>query len=176
MAQVVLISPQCIPADMHQTISEEMKSLLQSTSYKTIRNSELSQKYVWSTYIPYIKLLYMPGVPEVNGPFSQLQLLSLEIVIFALQNMLGRENHREFLRGEGLLDFVACCPQYVSPLLRPRAMELVRIVVSNPNISEGPPKLLNLVKAQLAKVHFGLERVLSLSVSEIVTEAFSTIR
>ena len=42
------------------------------------------------------------------------------------------------------------------------------MVVSSPDIPEGPPKLLNLVKARLAKMHFGLEQVLSLSVGEIM--------
>ena len=71
------------------------------------------------------------------------------------------------------MDFVICMPQYVSPSLRPAAEELVQMVVSSPDIPEGPPKLLNLVKAKLAKMHFGLEQVLSLSVGEIVAASFN---
>ena len=98
--------------------------------------------------------------------------MSLQLAIFTLQNLLGREDHRQILLKEGLLDFVICMPQYVPPSLRPQAEELVQMVVSSPDIPEGPPKLLNLVKARLAKMHFGLEEILSLSVGEIMASNF----
>ena len=174
LAQVALVSPQCIPTDIHVAIIEEMMSLLQFTCYEIIRSGELTQNYVWCTFIPYIKLAYIPNTPHINNPACILQVWSLEIIIFALQNMLGRENHREFIVKEGLLDFVTCMPQYVPPSLKSRATKLVQMVASSPDVPEGPPKLLNLVKARLAKMHFGLENVLSMSVSEIVSHAFAT--
>ena len=93
----------------------------------------------------------MPHKQKKLQLHGKLQLVSLQLTLFALQNWLGGENHRQILRKEGLLDFVICMPQYVPPSLRPQAEELVQMVVSSPGIPEGPPKLLNLVKAKLAK-------------------------
>ena len=168
LAQVSMVSPQYIPQEYQKQIINEMDSLLQATDYETIMQYEVKHWYVWATFLPYVKLAYVPNT-QTEGPLQKLQLLSLEVIIFALQNMLGRENHREFLMKEGLLDFVTCMPQYVPPSLKSRTTKLVQMVASSPDVPEGPPKLLNLVKARLAKMNCGLEKVLSLSVSEIIT-------
>ena len=169
LIQVCLISPYCLNSDQYMYFTGKIESFLQANSYDKIRNAEINHKYNCSIFIPYVKLPYVPNTPQAEGtPVGKLQLVSLQLAIFALQNWLGRENHRRILLKEGLLDYVICIPQYVPPSLRPQAEELVEMVVSSPDIPEGPPKLLSLVKARLAKMHFGLEQVLSLSVSEIV--------
>ena len=164
------MSPQCIPTDYHEIIHREMELFLQTTNYKTIMDGEVKHWYVWSTFIPYIKLAYIPNTPQKEGPIGELQLLSLQLIIFALQNMLGRDNHREALLKEGLLDYVNSMPQYVPFSLRHQAEELVQMLAAFPDIPEAPPKLSSLVKARLAKMHFGLEHIVSLSVGEIVSE------
>ena len=148
-----------------------MESFLQANSYQKIRDAEISNGYDCSIFLPYVKLAYVPNVPQTEGSIGKLQLVSLKMAVFALQNMLGRESCRKHLLKEELLDYVICMPQYVPHSLRPQAEELVQMVVSSPDIPEGPPKLLNLAKAKLAKMHFGLEQVLSLSVSKIVSKA-----
>ena len=150
-----------------------MELFLQANSYEKIREEEISCGCDCSIFIPYVKLAYVPNAPRAEETsVGKLQLVSLQLAIFTLQNLLGRENHRQILLKEGLLDFVICMPQYVPPSLRPQAEELVQMVVSSPDIPEGPPKLLNLVKARLAKMHFGLEEILSLSVGEIMAVNF----
>ena len=169
LAQVCLISPSCIESSWHRVIHDKLDVYLHTVSYEKIREEEIQESYEWLTVEPFVNLLYLPAVPQTEGLIGRVQLLSLQLVLFVLQNMLGRESQRELLLKEGLLDFITCCPQYVPPSLRPQAEELVQMVVSSPDIPEGPPKLLNIVKARLAKMHFGLEQVLSLSVSEIGT-------
>ena len=87
--------------------------------------------------------------------------------------MLSRENHRAVLVKEGLLDYITCCPNHVPPTLRAQAKQLVHLINSSSDIQQRPPKLTSIVKANVAKMHFGLERTLSLSVGEIVTNIFS---
>ena len=145
---------------------------------------EVNHWYVWSTFLPYIKLLYLPErtrhprereekVVNKYGPFDpivdDLHMLSLRTILLALQNMLSRSNHREVLWNEQLEDFITCVPSYVPKSLAPQARELVKIVGSD-GFQLQPPRLVNLVKAKLAKTHFGLVSVLSRSVGEIVTE------
>lgn len=172
LAQVILVSPQCIPTDYHPLIYEEMEEFLTSTHYETMMNGELRHWYVWSTFMPYIKLAYLPNTPQEEGPVGELQLLSLQMIIFALQNMLGRDNHREALLEEGLLDYIKCMPEYVPSSLRPQSKVLVQMLEAFPDIPQVPPKLTSLVKARLAKTHFGLEKIVSLAVGEIVSQVY----
>ena len=167
--QVCLISPHCVMPDWYKDITSMMESFLQANSFEKMRDTEISHGINSLTLIPHVKLAYVPNAPPQaeETTIGRLQLASLRLAIFSLQNGLGRECQRQTLLKEGLLDFVICMPQYVPPSLRPQAEELVQMVVSSPDIPEGPPKLLNLVKARLAKMHFGLEQVLSLSISEI---------
>ena len=170
MIQVCLVSPHCLESDqLIYTITKKIELFLQNNTYEKIRDAETNlEDFTCLLFIPYVKLAYIPNAPQAeNTSVGELQLASLRLAIFALQNMLSRGDHRQILLKEGLLDFVICMPQYVPPSLRPQAEELVQMVVSSPDIPEGPPKLLNLVKARLAKMHFGLEQVFSLSVSEI---------
>ena len=148
-----------------------MSSFLKATTHDVIMKGEVKHWYVWSTFIPYVKLLYLPEVSTAQlEPLHQLTLLSLETVLFGLLNMLGRENHREVLDREGLVDFVILSPSYVPLSLRPLARDLVQLLASSGDLRVQPPALVSLVKARLAKIHFGLERVLKMSVGEIISK------
>lgn len=148
-----------------------MQEFLSSTSYETIKDGEIKQWYVWSTFMPYVKLLYIPHCPMSNdGMMEKLQLLSIEMILFGLMNMLSRENHRAVLVKEGLVDYVTCCPNYVPEMLKSYAQKLVHLVTSSYGIRQQPVRLTNIVKARLAKMYFGLEQILALSVGAIVNE------
>ena len=146
-----------------------MQDFLAEADPGTIKRGEVKHWYVWSTFVPYVKLAYVPNSPQ-TPQMQQLQLLSLETVLLGLRNMLARENHRKVLLREGLLDFVLCLPSYVPESLRPHARQLIEVLSSSDDVCIGPPRLVNVVKAQLAKRALGLERVLEMSVGEIVSE------
>lgn len=168
LAQVVLVSPQCIPNEFQQRIHDSMDDFLKTTTYQAVMEGEVKNYYVWSTLLPYIKLMYLP---ESQSPKTktteQLHMLSLQTILLSLQNMLGRDNHKELLFKEGLEDYITCMPAHVPAPLKEQAKELVRIVASD-TIQLQPPKLVNLAKAKLAKLQFGLECVLHKSVREIL--------
>ena len=164
LAQVVLVSPQCIPNELQQRIHDSMEDFLKQATYQDIMKEEVASYYVWSTFLPYIKLIYLPESPKTTG---QLHLLSLQAILLSLQNMLGRNNHKELLFKEGLEDYITCMPAYVPAPLKEQAKELVRIVGSD-TIQLQPPKLVNLAKAKLAKLHYGLDDILHKSVREIL--------
>ncbi len=101
---------------------------------------------------------------------TRLHTLSLHTALLSLQNMLGRDFHREVLVKESLEDFVTCMPAYLPPgPLRSQAEELVQ-VVGGGVLQLQPPKLINLVKAKLAKIHFGLPQVLNMTAGEIINQ------
>ena len=176
LAQVLLASPQHVPEEFREKIHDFMKEFLQTATYQAVMASEIKNWFVWSTFLPYIKLLYMPDTEAsrreqaCSETMRSLHVLSLRTILLGLQNMLGRDNHREVLVQEGLEDYVTCLTSHLPPgMLREQARELVRIVGSG-GMQLQPPRLVNLVKAKLAKMHFGLERVVHMSVGEIVNE------
>lgn len=130
---------------------------------------EVDKSYVWYTFLPYIKLLYYPDTYFLTDDkvVQQLHVLSVQTVLLSLQNMLCRDDHRKVLLEESLEDYITCVPAYVPAALKEQAKELVQIVRSGVQLQ--PPKLLNLVRAKLAKMQFGLQDMISMNVGEIVT-------
>ena len=161
------MSPQYIPTEYYEQIVSHIEEFLKKANHKAIMEGEIEHWYVWSTFLPYIKLMYIPEPPQ-SMEMSKLRLLSTELVIFSLLNMLGRENHRKVLVEEGLVDYVTCMPLYVPPSLRGRASELVEMLALSEEVAVQPPTLVSLTKGKLAKMHFGLDTVLKLSVGEII--------
>lgn len=153
-----------------------MESFLKTASYQALMEGEVEHWYVWSTFLPYIRLLYLPDASVLTGDAAlrQLHVLSIQTMLLSLQNMLGRDNHRQVLLEESLEDYITCVPAYVPVSLKGQAEELVQIVRSGVQLQ--PPRLLNLVRAKLAKMHFGLQKMLSMTVGDIVTAALTTCR
>ena len=77
---------------------------------------------------------------------------------------------REAIAEDCLTDFVACLPWYMVAEGKYREkMEVLMDVVRDSNYVKAP-SLLSLCKARLARVWFGLEKVLNLSVQEMAIE------
>ena len=175
-AQVALVSPHCIPSTLHTPVKHLMSDFLKTAEPEQIREGEVKHWYVWQTFMPYVKLAYLPTtttthsrrmLPQDNN--TSLQTLSLELIVLSLQNMLGRSNHREVLLLEELLDYVVCLPWFVPEAVRPRAQELVNALANCSDVSVGPPQLLSISKAVIAQTQtcLGLKEVMELPVGEI---------
>ena len=148
-----------------------MSEFLETTTYQQIREAEIKHWYVWQTFMPYVKLAFIPDTVEpLTNDFRTMQSLSLQLTIFSLQNMLGRSKHREVLLQEQLLDYVVCMPWFVPQHLRQQAKDLVLMLATFPEVNMQPPSLLSITKASLARAHLGLEKVVKLSAGEIATE------
>ncbi len=167
LAQIILVSPQLIPKDLQQQINDFMADFLQNATYQDIMEREIKQEMFYPTLVSYVKLLY-----RQSSSSSELDMLSLQTILLSLQNMLGREVHMKILLREGLEDFITCSPSYVPESLKPQAKEMVQIVGSGMELQ--PPKLVNLAKAKLAKMYFGLERVMNTEVRDLIISAVSS--
>ncbi len=160
MAQLVLSSPELIAPDNVNPLATRMKWLLHSTTPQQVMEFEVKRRFSWSVFLPYLRLLYAPNIPRVGvgSLVASLQLLALEVVLFWLRSSLGRPSHRDILIDEGLLDYVICLPWFVPEALRDSARALVSVFMGGASIS--PPRLSMLARGKLAKMHFGLERVI----------------
>ena len=90
------------------------------------------------------------------------------MVLFFLHTKVSRECHCKLLTEEGLVDFVTCLPWHVDTTSREKAKEMVFELSGHLRLQ--PPKLSNLARAALAKMHFGLEKVVSVSSMELARD------
>ena len=114
-------------------------------------------------------------IVTISFPVSCLLLIHrycIQCGIFSLSNILCSGETRDVLVKEGLLDYLVCIP-WLYPLHWPErksASELVRFMRGH--VTLRPPSLLSMVKAKLAGMYFGLEKVLRCEVNQLLTEVY----
>eukprot|EP00731_Ephydatia_muelleri_P024376 Em0016g647a len=165
LAQLVLMSLKEIPPSLYQPILSFMEEFLLTPNYIADAMQEVNG-FVWTTFLPHVRLLYTQE--EEIELASALKLCSLEIVLLGLHSMLRRKNHCMVILNEGLVDYIVCLPSHVPETLRSKAQGLIQLLSSEGNIAVHPPRLINLAKAKLAKMYFGLEFVHSTPINEIM--------
>ena len=181
-ALIIASSAHLIPeAELHNMCTF-VNSFLFWVDPDDLHRTEQKNGYVWSTLRPHFKLAYTPisvRLPRVVLELSQippsflnyfdfdddhsvsLQRLCAKIGILSLQNMLQREQTRQVLKDEDLVDYVVCMPWSVvqGTELQQRARDLVKLLGRFMKLE--PPSLANIARAKLAADTFGLERVMN---------------
>ena len=167
-AQVALHSIASFDENEAQILAA-MSEFLQVVSADQIRATEVNHSFLWMLFRPFVCQLYTatPRYPSVG---VALQERSLEMAILTLENTMGREFHRQVLAKEGLVDFVTCLPWHTTGPAQQRAFQLARIFQRAPEVHLQPPSLLNITRAIVAKEFCGLRKVLSLSLSDLISE------
>ena len=146
-----------------------MTSFLDQTVSSLACKYEKERGTIWATLLPYVKLVFLPETPQHFSEcpsLTELQVLSLRVVLFFLHSKMSVERYHSLLRKEELVDFVLCMPWHVPDACRGEAAN----VASDLSTAMGglqPPRLLSLAQAKLAKCSIGLERVRAMSAGEI---------
>ena len=165
-AQLVLVSPHLIPPPFISTLLSSMNQFLSDAHPSTITRYDEEQSCVWSTLLPYVKLFYLPDYQLLHRietilncypNFRALLDASVNMSLFFLHSKVGRKYTCEILVKEGLLDYIIALPWYVDPKFQERARALVNELGSHVQLQ--PPRLCNIAQAKLAKMYFGLEKV-----------------
>lgn len=174
MAILILQSPLTLPLKntvQLTMIRDNMSQFIANTETEAIRKYESDRGTIWATLLPYIKQAYLPNSPTTSDEMpllAELQLLSLRVILLFLHSKVSMPMYHTLLVKENLLDFIVCLPWHTPPSCRPEAMALTNELCSSmPGIS--PPRLCNMAKARLAKLHLGLEQALKMSVGEIAS-------
>ena len=181
-AELLYASASKIPIELKRRMHSAIHQFLKSADYKKIREHEKKNGYIWSTVTPIVKLVYFPRnnpswtfctykASPVNEEMRDLEDLCIEAGIFSLQNMMLCDETRGLLIAELLLDFVVCMPWHLTKgtNAHKRACDLNTFLGQKMQIQ--PPSLVNMAKAKLATMHFGLETVVNApSVHELVHE------
>ena len=176
MAQLVLVSPSLLPPSLLEKMHCHMQELLDTADPYELMRFEETCRFSWSIFFPYVKLLYIPNTPASTGSavLTKLQSLSIQVTIFCLISSLSRPSHQEIMVDEGLLDYVICMPWYVPGEVKAKADLVVRALAAHKPLQ--PPSLASIAKAKLAKVHFGLDRVVSMeSIHDLFIELYPAL-
>ena len=139
-----------------------------NATVRSVSEQECKRGFFWSVFLPYVKLLFVPDrtqnstnsvSPGLN--ISSLQLLSTESVLFCLQCTLDNVESRESFLTEKLNDYVVCMPWHVPMVLREKAKSVLHTLSKHTQLQ--PPRLSILAKAKLAKMQFGLVKMIKMS-------------
>ena len=175
-SQLALASPHLLPSQFITIVLDHMNSFLSKTQPGVIKTYEQEQECVWATLLPYIKLFYLPECSKRESLSSTQQMKELRqtserVILFFLHSKMSREYSHEILAKEGLVDYITSLPWHVSP----ESISLAEGVVSelSCHVKLQPPRLCSIVQAKLARMHFGLERVVaSDSPVDLIRSAF----
>ena len=170
VSQLILVSPHLIPPSSYKEINSHMTKFLTNATVDSVSEQESSLGFFWSTFLPYVKLLFVPNTPQnsmtpCNEPskpsISSLQTLSIESVLFSLRCVLNNPDSCQSFLAEELNEYVVCVPWHVPQDLREKASSFLRVLSTHTQLQ--PPRLSVLAKTKLAKMHFGLERMIKMS-------------
>ena len=159
-----------------QKIGVFIKSFLDSSQYRQIReyHENLTGGW-WGALFPFLEVAYHPYCTSTESSNSNevldLKLLCIEMGIFSLQVALLGEKEKLVLTKEGSLDFVVCLPWCLPQGSRAQqqAVELVSYLRHEKQLVR-PPSLLNIAKAKLAAMCFGLKKMInSYSIQDLLS-------
>ena len=148
-----------MPSQFIDTVLSQMNKFLSETRPDVIRIYEQEQECVWATLLPYVKLFYLPPHLGMDQQMRDLQCSSERMVLFFLHSKMSRQYSCDILIKEGLVDYVTALPWHVSVESRASAESVVLELGGHMTLQ--PPRLCSIVQAKLAKMHFGLERVVA---------------
>ena len=169
LSELALVSPHLLLSQHHLGVCFYIGEFATTADPVAMNSYEIKNGYLWSTFLPYIKLAYLPNTPCCEPVLlSKMQVMAVRTAVIALQSMLASEEHREVLVREGLVDFLTCMPWYTTGPAEERARDLVEMIQQAPDMKLQPPSLLNMAKACVAKHYCGLPTVVEYSVPDIL--------
>ena len=156
---------------------------LETADHRSFPHRDSEKAKCWRTLEPFVRLALFPYrnttctnttyFAEENRAMKDLQLRCIELGVFALQVATYSDVNKQLLIEEGLMDYVLCLPWSVpkESKAEERAIELVSCLRRKMQLQ--PPTLVNLTKARLASMFFGLEKVRTTgSFRHLVAEAY----
>ena len=148
-----------------------MSDMLEAASPAEIRQYEDKEGFEWGTFLPYLQYLYKPSTAknvgaedsDMGGSTSAVLYISCcNVLLYGLENALGRELHLEVLIKERLLDYTMCLPAILPGECQPRARSLVN-ELGRKHRQLQPPSLCTLAKVHIAKTFCGLQPVMEMN-------------
>ena len=150
-----------------------------------LREKEFHPKFGWTSHLPFLKLLLSPPAESSRYGFAsrhmepetimvrKLHDIGIETALLGLEVMVCKdpEEARKKLLEEKILSYALCLPANIPYRIRDRANAVVTKLrtyeTKNPVMV---PKLGIMAKARLAKMHFGLKKVMDRSAEELILE------
>ena len=169
VSQLILASPHLIPSSSYKKINSHMTKFLTNATVDSVSEQESNLGLFWSTFLPYVKLLFVPNTPQnsmtsSNEPsISSLQILSIESVLFGPWCVLNNPDSCQSFLAEELNEYVVCVchGMFLKISERRHTSSFLRVLSTYTQLL--PLRLSVLAKTKLAKMHFGLQGMIKMS-------------
>lgn len=156
-----------------------------------LREKEFHPKFGWTSHAPFLKLLLSPPnetsrygsgyVPRHLEPETvmvrKLHDLGIETALLGMEVMVSKdpEEARKKMLEEKILSYALCLPANVPYRIRDRANAIVtKLRTHGTKNAVMIPKLSVMAKARLARMHFGLKKVMDRTAEELNLEVKPT--
>ena len=176
-SELVSYSADIIPLPFKGKIYHFLHNFLRDADPVTIR--EQREEHAGVNLVSPLSLPYAP-LRLTNPYYStahndlmiKLKELCVEFGVFSIHFELIGEYERTNFISQGLVDYVVCLPWLMSA--GSKSYERARVLVSylSEEMVLQPPSLINIARAKLAKMHFGLRKVLEFSVNGLIEEYY----
>ena len=166
-----------------EKVSLFVKTSLSEIDHKQVHARAMIYGFVYPTAINFAtKLAYSPisssmfsSLCNHTAQQRDLQLLCIECSILHLQHMLETHHSRKILSNDGLLGYLMCLPWNLpegsGAKERAKALASMLFTIMKPQ----PASLCVIARAKLASMHFGLEKVMTVSAQQLMAEATPTV-
>ena len=150
-----------------------------------LREKEFHPKFGWSSCMPLLKLLLSPPAEYSRGGFmsrhwepesmmvKKLHDLGIETALLGMEVMVSKdpEEARKKLLEEKILSYALCLPASIPMRIRDRANKIVtQLRTLGTKVPVMIPKLSIMARARLAKMYFGLKKVMDRSAEDLSLE------
>ena len=159
--------------DYEESLLQQIIELLEKvcdSDPSIVRAYEINAEFFWGSSLPSLTSLYRPDDVEsqVATPIMEKLLkLCIQTLLHVLRIILGCHTNLIILLNEDLFDYALCLPWIVPSHSHAKALEVVQEVCKLTQVQ--PSSLQSLAKAKLAKMEYGLRRVLlAVSISDLL--------
>ena len=166
IAQLVLTKEAIFPEHLTAEVTDSLANFLRGVDSSLLHKWAMQVNgFRWQDIFPVMRLVYSPSC---HTSTLLIDMLCLEAGLLGLQIILGRDDERQVLIKQGLLDYLTCLPWYIpkGSEAHKRAKAVLDMVGSHVPLQ--PPSLNNIVRAKLAATCCGLEKAMHSDCHQLV--------
>ena len=165
IAQLVLTKAAIFPEYLAAEVTLFLGAFVRGVDCNSLIRAAKVYGFRWHDVFPVMRLVYSPSC---HTSTLRIDMLCLEAGLLGLQIILGRDNERQVLIKQSLLDYLTCLPWYIpkGSEAHKRAKAVLDMVSSYVPLQ--PPSLNNIVRAKLAATCCGLEKAMHSDCHQLV--------
>ena len=167
IAQLVLTKEVIFPEHLVLKTTVFLSHFLHGVDIKLLHKWATEvHSFRWQDIIPVMQLVYSPCCHSTLS--CPIDMLCLETGLLGLQIILNREDERQSLINQGLLDYLVCLPWHIPKECEGHKRSKLLLEMVGSHVPLQPPSLNNIVRAKLAATWCGLKKAMHSDCQQLV--------